>query len=103
MTDTQADLTERARDCVRKFYGWFCGQTNFEEITRLVEAALQSEREAAAEARRVALRCVAKGLVPLYRNDPVEIARLCDEELDRTGNLLGWLREEAALASPTER
>jgi hypothetical protein len=55
---------------------------------------------AAAEARRATLRRVAKGLVPLYRNDPVEIARLCDEELDRTGNLLGWLREEAALASP---
>lgn len=37
----------------------------------------------------------AKYLVPLYKKDQAGIARLCDEELDRSGALLGYLREEA--------
>ncbi len=29
------------------------------------------------------------------KGESAEIARLCDEQLDTTGNLLGWVREEA--------
>lgn len=37
-------------------------------------------------------------LVRLYRLDAVETARLCDEELDRSGKLLGEVREMANVA-----
>jgi hypothetical protein len=32
-------------------------------------------------------------LVRAYRVHPVEVATACDEQIDRSGNLLGWLRE----------
>jgi hypothetical protein len=35
-------------------------------------------------------------LVHAYHRDGAEIARLCDEVIDRSGNLLGWLREAAS-------
>lgn len=67
---------------------------------RMVQDAQQRYEEAvikfARTEREIALRRIAKGLVPLYRTSQAETARLCDEDLDPTGNLLGWLREEAA-------
>ena len=41
-------------------------------------------------------RNLAKKLVPYYKKDPVLIASLCDEVLDRSGNMLGWLRTESS-------
>lgn len=42
------------------------------------------------------LRPVAKYLAVLYSGgQATKIANLCDEELDPSGNLLGWVREEA--------
>lgn len=38
----------------------------------------------------------AKFLAPLYVKDPYKIAEECDERIDRTGVLLGYVREEAA-------
>lgn len=35
----------------------------------------------------------ARFLAPLYLKNEVEIARLCDEELDQSGELLGLVRE----------
>jgi hypothetical protein len=40
-------------------------------------------------------RNFARYLAPLYREDDVEIARLCDEELDQSGALLGYVRDAA--------
>lgn len=40
-------------------------------------------------------RNFARYLAPHYLRDYAEIARLCDEELDRSGALLGYVREEA--------
>jgi tRNA splicing ligase len=40
-----------------------------------------------------------RSLVPLYREDMCEVARICDEEVDRRGHLLGWLREANRVAS----
>lgn len=40
-------------------------------------------------------RNFARYLVPAYLKNPTHIAELCDEMLDRTGTLLGYLREEA--------
>ena len=37
----------------------------------------------------------AKYLAPIYEKDRTAIAILCDEQLDKTGNLLGYVREEA--------
>jgi hypothetical protein len=36
-------------------------------------------------------------LVEIYRRDRVTVARICDEQLDRSGNLLGYLRDAAAI------
>ncbi len=41
-------------------------------------------------------RALAKRLVARYVESPEEIARLCDEVIDPSGNLLGYLREEVA-------
>lgn len=48
----------------------------------------QREIEFWEKAAVVALTC-------LYAIDPVKTARLCDEELDRSGGLLGRIRETA--------
>ena len=40
-------------------------------------------------------RNFAEYLLPAYEKSPFEIACLCDEKLDRTGALLGYLRELA--------
>ena len=37
----------------------------------------------------------AKYLAPIYEKDRTAIAILCDEQLDKTGNLLGYVRKEA--------
>jgi hypothetical protein len=42
-----------------------------------------------------------KALVALYRIKPTEAARLCDEELDRSGALLGRLRRLTSAAGDT--
>lgn len=31
---------------------------------------------------------------PAYLKNPAKIAQICDEELDRTGQLLGFIRDE---------
>lgn len=55
MTDTQADLAERARGLLRDLIGYGHTSGFAEDVARVV-AALQSEREAeAAKARRAAL------------------------------------------------
>lgn len=46
-------------------------------------------------AREQLLRSMAESLVPAYRGDQAGIAKLCDETLDRSGALLGYVREAA--------
>jgi hypothetical protein len=54
---------------------------------------------AKAKAESAALRKnFAQYLVPAYIANPVEIARICDEEIDQTGRLLGYVRKAAAEA-----
>ena len=36
-----------------------------------------------------------EALAAVYRHDPVTVARVCDEELDRSGGLLGRVRRIA--------
>lgn len=40
-------------------------------------------------------RRFAKYLAPAYLENPLKIANICDEELDCTGTLLGFVRDEA--------
>lgn len=42
-------------------------------------------------------------MVELYRADRLRVATICDEHLDRTGNLLGYLRDAALELSPDEQ
>jgi hypothetical protein len=42
---------------------------------------------------------IADRLAARYRAVPAAIAEACDETLDRSGNLLGWLRDYARLTS----
>ncbi len=64
-----------------------------------LEAANEKAREALGlvmgESRKLR-RNFAKYLAEYYEDSPVEVAALCDEQLDRTGELLGYVREEAA-------
>lgn len=36
---------------------------------------------------------IADRMTLVYRAHPAEIAETCDEQIDRSGNLLGWLRD----------
>jgi len=40
-------------------------------------------------------RELAKELAPIYKDHYVAVARVCDEVLDRSGALLGYVRSEA--------
>lgn len=53
-----------------------------------------SMRIVAAERKRIAA-----ALLPKYLADEVGTAQLCDEVLDRSGNLLGYLRDAAIVAN----
>jgi hypothetical protein len=51
------------------------------------------------EAKRVSLKLrknYACYLASMYNSFPTRIAEICDTELDPTGELLGYVREEAA-------
>jgi hypothetical protein len=63
--------------------------TNEDFICKARELANRSE-----EAYRLR-RNFAKFLAPMYVEDHRRIANLCDDELDQTGNLLGYVRDEA--------
>lgn len=56
-------------------------------------ARLEAHKDDADKLRRN----FAKYLAEYYKDSPVEVAALCDEQLDRSGALLGYVREEAAL------
>ena len=47
-------------------------------------------------------RLVLNRLVEQYLNNRVEVAEAIDTRIDRSGNLLGWLRELAALKDEEE-
>lgn len=54
------------------------------------------ELEKAEERARVQLlKGMAANLAQRYKTDPLAVARLCDDELDRSGALLGYVREAA--------
>ena len=36
---------------------------------------------------------IIKRLIEVYKKNPDVIAKALDEEIDRSGNLLGWVRE----------
>ena len=40
-------------------------------------------------------------LAQAYLRNPAAVASICDEQLDKSGNLLGWLREAAQKLEPT--
>ena len=61
-------------------------------VARAIADAAAAEQQVAATLRRN----FAEHLVDAYRVDPVAVATLCDERLDRSGALLGYLREAAA-------
>jgi hypothetical protein len=56
-----------------------------------------------AETLEEAARGMAKRLVQRYEADPTRIAELCDSVLDRSGKLLGYVREEAAAIRTLKR
>jgi hypothetical protein len=94
MTSEMKDLRDVRDDCCPK-----CGHSinkSLQALCRLGEAQEASEARAeAAEAR------LFKVLVTLYRESPLTVANLCDDHLDRSGALLGRVRE--ATLSDTEQ
>lgn len=46
--------------------------------------------------RRAAEKELLERLAPIYQWNPLAVARVCDEALDRSGALLGRLRDVAA-------
>ena len=58
-------------------------------------AELAAKDEALKDAEKLR-RNVARYFASAYRVDPVFVAEICDEQIDRTGTLLGYVREEAA-------
>jgi hypothetical protein len=48
------------------------------------------------EELRLAL-LIADRLAQAYEKDRARVAKACDEEVDRSGNLLGWLRDYVML------
>ena len=71
------------------------GIANFDQFSAAIFEAV------AETIKRCAQDKVTHHLVELYRLDPKRVADICDESLDRTGNLLGYLRD-AARALPRE-
>ncbi len=49
--------------------------------------------------RIVSEEMVAARMVELYQMDALRVAAICDEQLDRTGNLLGYVRQAALAAT----
>lgn len=41
-------------------------------------------------------RELAERLAVFYSDNPLLVANICDECIDRSGNLLGWVRDAAA-------
>ncbi len=68
-----------------------------DEIDTLKSELAASKLEASRLERRIdKLRGnLAEHLATQYESDPVEVARLCDEVLDRSGVLLGMVRDLA--------
>jgi len=66
-----------------------------DEIARL-EAEVKRMREALEDA--LDRRGIARRLAARYNENPARIADLCDSAIDRTGRLLGYVREEARAA-----
>ena len=75
------------------------GPSYIEKIQTAAIAAAAELAEARAEIERLRSN-FAEYLQPAYAANPVSVARLCDEKLDQTGQLLGMLR--AALAPEKE-
>lgn len=57
------------------------------EITELIESKLKEE------ARIAPIEKITERLAKLYSDEPSFIANICDEVLDRSGKLLGEVRE----------
>lgn len=73
-----------------------------QDISSMIAEA-REDLLAKAKAESKALRMnFARYLVPAYLANRVEMARICDKEIDQTGNLLGYLRQ-AANAAETKR
>ena len=43
---------------------------------------------------------IADRLALVYKERAFDLAEACDEKIDRSGNLLGWIRDYAALRTP---
>jgi hypothetical protein len=85
-------LVDKARLCA-----WLRGEAQRDErspsgIARVIE---RGDFDPEGELRKLREN-FAKYLLPAYRADPCVIAKLCDEEIDQTGNLLGIVRGLAA-------
>lgn len=78
---------------------------NYRKAREAASAELIAKDEALRLAREEAdklRRNMAKYFASAYRVDPAFVAEICDEQIDRTGALLGYVREEvAALAKAT--
>lgn len=104
--------TEHTQDCINAFYadggqsGCICGADERAEHDALptvgpeTQAALDRifQREAATPPLDALARKIADRISTRYRADPAGIAAVLDEDVDRSGNLLGWLRDYARLA-----
>lgn len=70
------------------------------EHTSAMRAAAQAQAEPVQttheqDASSLALK-ITERLVYSYRLRPAAVAAACDRDIDRSGNLLGWIRKAAA-------
>jgi len=104
------EMIERAAEAIARV--WTSGNKNVDlaQATQIfllsaraaLKAAIPEAVEAEREKARVLRRNFAEYLVPAYIATPIAIANICDEQLDRTGNLLGYVREAARARSAKE-
>lgn len=95
-TLTQAELEKLAHHVLRDDDEAQCEPRTQREydLSQGVLALLAENRALRADLKTLRLN-MAKHLAPEYPTSPLATARLCDEVLDPSGALLGYVREEA--------
>jgi hypothetical protein len=89
---------ERNRDMADTISRLFWDNFIKSEPALTMRDVIAIELEKAEDRSRIqVLKSIAANLAQRYRDDQLETARLCDEVLDRSGALLGYVREAAAL------
>lgn len=84
------------------------GEQELEDLRVLARAYLELSARTEAVAsisaedsvtRRLIAEKIADRIMQVYISDRAGVAKLCDEQIDQTGNLLGWIRAYTVLSN----